>query len=151
MTVEEIRKLVLKSKLFNCTINPEFPMWELKMEDADFPIKHSVFLYITHADSHLLGGYMSVDLAGDKNITEEKLFSYPISELNKVRVLECLDLLTKAQYEMLKKEKDYNVNQNLQKIQEDFQFCKHIFTIKTQIAIDSLGVFCYIIVIKQER
>lgn len=120
MTVEEIRKLVLKSKLFNCTINQEFPMWELKMEDADFPIKHSVFLYITHADSNLLGGYMSVDLAADKNITEEKLFNYPISELNKVRVLECIDLLTQAQYEMIKKEKDYNVNQNLQKIKEDF-------------------------------
>lgn len=130
MTVEEIRKLVLKSKLFNCTINQEFPMWELKMEDADFPIKHSVFLYITHADSNLLGGYMSVDLAADKNITEEKLFNYPISELNKVRVLECIDLLTQAQYEMIKKEKDYNVNQNLQKIKEDFQFCKHYFTNK---------------------
>ena len=52
---------------------------------------------------------------------------------------------------LFKKEKDYNVNQNLQKIQEDFQFCKHYFTIKTQIVIDSLGVFCYIIVIKQRE
>ena len=120
MTVEEIRKLVLKSKLFNCTINPEFPMWELKMEDAEFPIKHSVFLYITHADTCLTGGYMSVDLAADKNITEVQLFNYPIKELNQVRVLECIDLLSQAQYEMIKKEKDYNVNQNLQKIQEDF-------------------------------
>ena len=120
MTVEEIRKMVLKSKLFNCTINPYFPMWELKLEDAEFPIKHSVFLYVTHSDTHLTGGYMSVDLATDKNITEVQLFNYPVSELNKVRVLECIDLLTQAQYEMLKKEKDYNVNQNLQKIQEDF-------------------------------
>ena len=63
---------------------------------------------------------MSVDLATNKNITEVQLFNYPISELNKVRLLECIDLLTQAQYEMLKKEKDYNVNQNLQKIQEDF-------------------------------
>ena len=120
MTVDEIRKLVLKSKLFNCTINSEFPMWELKLEDAEFPIKHSVYLYVTHEYTNLIGGYMSVDLAADKNITEVQLFSYPISELNKIRVLECIDLLTQAQYEMLKKEKDYNVNQNLQKIQDDF-------------------------------
>lgn len=120
MTVEEIRKMVLKSKLFNCTINPYFPMWELKLEDAEFPIKHSVFLYVNHEGTHLVGGYMSVDLATNKNITEVQLFNYPISELNQVRVLECIDLLTQAQYEMLKKEKDYNVNQNLQKIKEDF-------------------------------
>lgn len=120
MTKEEIRKLVLNSKLFNCTINPYFPMWELKLEDAEFPIKHSVYLYVTHADTNLTGGYMSVDLATNKNITEVQLFNYPIGELNKVRLLECIDLLTQAQYEMLKKEKDYNVNQNLQKIQEDF-------------------------------
>lgn len=120
MTVAEIRKLVLNSKLFKCTINTSVPMWELNMEDADFPINHSVYLYVNHEETHLIGGYMSVDLAADKNITEVQLFNYPISELNKVHLMNCIDLLTKSKYEMLKKEKDYNVNQNLQKIQEDF-------------------------------
>ena len=120
MTVAEIRKMVLNTKLFKCTINPSVPMWELNMEDADFPINHSVFLYVNNEETHLIGGYMSVDLAADKNITEVQLFNYTIVDLTKVRMLNCLNLLTQAQYEMLKKEKDYNVNQNLQKIKEDF-------------------------------
>jgi hypothetical protein len=95
-------------------------MWELKLEDAEFPIQHSVYLYVTHEDTNLTGGYMSVDLATNKNITEVQLFNYPIGKLNKVRLLECIDLLTKSKYVMLKKEKDYSVNQNLLKIQEDF-------------------------------
>ncbi len=152
MTIAEIRTTVLKSKLFNCTmINQDFPMWELEMEDADFPIKHSVYLYVNNEKTHLVGGYISVDLAADKNITEEQLFNLPIVDLNKFHLINCINVLAKSQYEMIKKEKDYNVNQNLQKIQEDFKQCKHYFTIKTQIDIDSLGVFCYIIVIKQRE
>ena len=151
MTLDEIRKTVLKSKLFNCTINSDYPMWELIMEDADFPIKHTVYLYVNTLKTHLVGGYISIDLAADKKITEKQVFSYPIVDLNKVRMMNCINSITKAQYELIKKEKDYNVNQNLQKIQEDFNQCKHYFTIKTQIDIDSLGVFCYIIIIKQRE
>ena len=120
MTIDEIKNTVLKSKLFNWSINSAYPMWELIMEDADFPIKHTVFLYVSTLGTHLVGGYMSVDLAADKKITEKQVFSYPIVDLNKVRMLNCINLITKAQYELIKKEKDYNVNQNLQKIQEDF-------------------------------
>ena len=120
MTLDEIRKTVLKSKLFNCTINSNYPMWELIMEDADFPIKHTVYLYVNTLKTHLVGGYISIDLAADKKITEKQVFSYPIVDLNKVRMLNCINSITKAQYELIKKEKDYNVNQNLQKIQEDF-------------------------------
>lgn len=120
MTVEEIRKMVLKSKLFKCTINTSVSMWELDMEDADFPINHTVYLYVNHEGTHLVGGYLSVDLASDKNITENQLFNYPIVDLTKVNLLNYINLLTKSKYEMIKKEKEYNVNQNLQKIQEDF-------------------------------
>ncbi len=96
-------------------------MWELEMEDADFPIKHSVYLYVNNEKTHLVGGYISVDLAADKNITEEQLFNLPIVDLNKFHLINCINVLAKSQYEMIKKEKDYNVNQNLQKIQEDFK------------------------------
>lgn len=120
MTIDEIKTTVLKSKLFNCTINPSVSMWELDMEDADFPIKHTVYLYVNHEGTHLVGGYLSVDLASDKNITEKQLFNLPIEDFNKFHLMKCIDLLTKEKYEMIKKEKEYNVNQNLQKIQEDF-------------------------------
>ena len=121
MTIDGIKTTVQKSKLFNCTINPSVSMWELDMEDADFPIKHTVYLYVNHEGTHLVGGYLSVDLAADKNITEKQLFNHPIVDLTKVNLLNYIILLTEAKYEMIKKEKEYNVNQNLQKIQEDFK------------------------------
>lgn len=117
----EIKETVIESKLFNFTISPNVLMWELELEDADFPIKHTVYLYVNHEGTHLVGGYLSCDLAADKNLTEKQLFNYPIVDLTKVRLLNSIKLLTEAKYEMIKKEKEYLVNQNLQKIQEDFK------------------------------
>lgn len=121
MKKEEIKDTVLKSKLFNFTINSNVLMWELEMEDADFPIKHTVYLYVNHEGTHLVGGYLSVDLAADKNIIEKQLFNHPIVDLTKVNLLNYIILLTEAKYDLIKKEKEYLVNQNLKKIQEDFK------------------------------
>ena len=85
MTIDGIKTTVQKSKLFNCTINPSVSMWELDMEDADFPIKHTVYLYVNHEGTHLVGGYLSVDLAADKltNVCDTiTLESLNLSDIN---------------------------------------------------------------------
>lgn len=59
--------------------------------------------------------------------------------------------LEKLVNDYVKVKKDFQVKEKLQKMDEDFQFCKHYFTLLCGLSIDKLHFYFYIIVYKKER
>lgn len=116
----DIKRIVVSTGLFDYTVNDYIPMWELKVDEAPFPLRHGVNLYVDNDEKHLIANYMSYDFEAQKMAVEKELFTVPIDFITKETIINCVEQVKAAQYDLYKDEKDYLVKKNLQEIKKDF-------------------------------
>lgn len=116
----DIKLIVVSTGLFDYTVNDYVPMWELKVDEAPFPLRHGVNLYVDNEEKHLIANYMSYDFEAQKMAIEKELFTVPIDFITKETIINCVEQVKAAQYDLYKDEKDYLVKKNLREIKKDF-------------------------------
>lgn len=116
----DIKQIVVGTGLFDYTVNDYVPMWELKVDEAPFPLRHSVNLYVDNDEKHLIANYMSYDYEAQIMAVEKELFTVLIDFITKETIMNCVEEVKAAQYDLYKDEKDYLVKKNLREIKKDF-------------------------------